>query len=101
MQEKAIAEREATLLKEQDLQNCLRGRDYGSAIALALELKRPLRLWSVFRDAMTEGLGDHPSGPGTSGDDGEGLNVVGRRADPDMNRRLSVEGSYRHKSLPP
>lgn len=60
-----IAEKEAVLLKEQELYNRLREKDYGPAIALALELKRPHRLWSVLRDAMTDGMGE------VGGDTGE------------------------------
>ena len=52
VQKKAIAEKETALPKEQEMSNRLRDKDYGPAIALALELKRPYRLWSVFRDAM-------------------------------------------------
>ena len=53
-----MAERENALLKEQELYNRLRNKDYGPAIALALELKRPQKLWGVLRDAMTEGMGE-------------------------------------------
>lgn len=62
-----IAERENALLKEQELYNRLRNKDYGPAIALALELKRPQKLWGVLRDAMTEGMGE-----GATGADDEG-----------------------------
>lgn len=68
-QEKVIAEKEAALLKEQELYNRLRNKDYGPAIALALELKRPQKLWGVLRDAMTEGMGEGV--PGGAGDKGE------------------------------
>lgn len=57
-----IAERESALLKEQELYNCLRNKDFGPAIKLALELKRPQRLWGVLRDAMTEGIGESVPG---------------------------------------
>lgn len=69
LQEKVIAEREDALLKEQELYNRLRNKDYGPAIALALELKRPQKLWGVLRDAMTEGMGE---GEGVPGADDEG-----------------------------
>ncbi len=62
LQEKLVAERENALLKEQELYNRLRNKDYGPAIALALELKRPQKLWGVLRDAMTEGMGESASG---------------------------------------
>lgn len=62
LQEKVIAERERALLKEQELYNRLRNKDYGPAIALALELKRPQKLWGVLRDAMTEGIGEGAPG---------------------------------------
>lgn len=65
-----IAERENALLKEQELYNRLRNKDYGPAIALALELKRPQKLWGVLRDVMTEGMGE--GAPGAD-DDGEGV----------------------------
>lgn len=65
-----IAERESALLKEQELYNCLRNKDYGPAIKLALELKRPQRLWGVLRDAMTEGMGENVPG---STDEGKGV----------------------------
>lgn len=52
------------MLKEQELYNKLRAKDYGPAIGLALELKRPQRLWSVLRDAMTEGMGEKTPGDG-------------------------------------
>lgn len=68
LQEKLIADRETALLKEQELYNRLRNKEYGPAIALALELKRPQKLWSVLRDAMTEGMGE---GVPAAGDDGE------------------------------
>eukprot|EP00752_Nemacystus_decipiens_P007443 g6652.t2 len=61
-EEKVIAERENALLKEQELYNRLRNKDYGPAIALALELKRPQKLWGVLRDAMTEGMGEGAPG---------------------------------------
>lgn len=64
-----IAEQEAALLKEQELYNRLRNKDYGPAIALALELKRPQKLWGVLRDAMTEGMGEGV--PGAAGNEGE------------------------------
>lgn len=70
-QEKIIAEKEAGLLKEQQLYNCLRNKDFGPAIALALELKRSQRLWSVLRDAMTDGMGESAAG---AADDGDGEN---------------------------
>lgn len=69
LQEKVIAEKEAALLKEQELYNRLRNKDYGPAIALALELKRPQKLWGVLRDAMTEGMGE--SVPGAASNEGE------------------------------
>lgn len=56
-----IAEKEVALLKEQELSNRLRAKDYGPAIALALELRRPHRLWGVLRDVMTDGLGERES----------------------------------------
>lgn len=71
-QEKVIAEKETALLKEQELYNRLRAKDYGPAIGLALELKRPQRLWSVLRDAMTEGMGEATP---TASEEGE-LSVV-------------------------
>lgn len=67
-QEKVIAERENALLKEQELYNRLRNKEYGPAIALALDLKRPQKLWGVLRDAMTEGMGE---GASAGGDEGE------------------------------
>lgn len=66
-----IAERESTLLKEQELYNRLRNKEYGPAIALALELKRPQKLWGVLRDAMTEGMGEGGEGAPAGGDEGE------------------------------
>lgn len=63
-----IAEKEAVLLKEQELYNRLRDKDYGPAIALALELKRPHRLWSVLRDTMTDGMGEGASEVGDTGE---------------------------------
>lgn len=75
-QEKVIAERESALLKEQELYNRLRNKDYGPAIKLALELKRPQRLWGVLRDAMTEGMGENVPG---STDEGEGVTARGRK----------------------
>ena len=68
VQEKAIAEKETALLKEQELSNRLRDKDYGPAIALALELKRPHRLWSVLRDAMTHGMGEENVDAARGGD---------------------------------
>ncbi|CAN0422185.1 unnamed protein product, partial [Discosporangium mesarthrocarpum] len=56
-EEKEIAEREATLLKEQDLQNKVRDKDYGAAISLALELRRPQRLWGILKATISEGSG--------------------------------------------
>lgn len=61
------------LLKEQELYNRLRAKEYGPAIALALELKRPQKLWGVLRDAMTEGMGEGV--PGAAGDKGELLSA--------------------------
>lgn len=75
IQEKVIAERESALLKEQELYNRLRNKDYGPAIALALELKRPQKLWGVLRDAMTEGMGE-----GVAGADDEGKSVALKKA---------------------
>lgn len=69
LQEKVIADRETALLKEQELYNRLRNKDYGPAIALALELKRPQKLWGVLRDAMTEGMGEGV--PGAAGEESE------------------------------
>ncbi|CAM9603348.1 unnamed protein product, partial [Hapterophycus canaliculatus] len=77
-EEKLIADREITLLKEQELYNRLRNKDYGPAIALALELKRPQKLWSVLRDAMTEGMGE---GGSSVGDDDATTEMSSRRLD--------------------
>ncbi|CAB1108406.1 unnamed protein product [Ectocarpus sp. CCAP 1310/34] len=79
-EEKVIAERENALLKEQELYNRLRNKEYGPAIALALELKRPQKLWGVLRDAMTEGMGEGGEGAPAGGDD-ETTEMASRRLD--------------------
>lgn len=71
-------------MKEQELQNRLREKDYGPAIALAFELKRPQRLWTVFWDTMTTGLGE-----GNGGNDGTSvwdMFAVGRVKDLECRR---------------
>lgn len=70
-QEKEIAEREQALLNEQELQNRVRNKDFGAAITLALELKRPQQLWAVLRDTMTERTDDGVLGPAAAGDAGK------------------------------
>ena len=92
-QEKVIAERESALLKEQELYNCLRNKDYGPAIKLALELKRPQRLWGVLRDAMTEGMGENVPG---STDEGECVTTGGPRCEAAFRHE---EHEYQKRSL--
>ncbi|CAM9151466.1 unnamed protein product [Ectocarpus sp. 4 AP-2014] len=80
-EEKVIAERENALLKEQELYNRLRNKEFGPAIALALELKRPQKLWGVLRDAMTEGMGEGGEGGLAGGDEKTTTEMASRRLD--------------------
>ncbi|CAM9411585.1 unnamed protein product [Ectocarpus fasciculatus] len=80
-EEKVIAERENALLKEQELYNRLRNKEYGPAIALALELKRPQKLWGVLRDTMTEGMGEGGEGAPAGGADETTTEMASHRLD--------------------
>ncbi|CAN0520791.1 unnamed protein product, partial [Ectocarpus sp. 12 AP-2014] len=80
-EEKVIAERENALLKEQELYNRLRNKEYGPAIVLALELRRPQKLWGVLRDAMTEGMGEGGKGATAGSDEETTTEMASRRLD--------------------
>ncbi|KDO33510.1 hypothetical protein SPRG_02318 [Saprolegnia parasitica CBS 223.65] len=49
-EEKALADRDAKLLKEQELFNCLRSEDYLQAVSIAFEIAHPFRLMTILRD---------------------------------------------------
>lgn len=51
-QEEELREKEQYIIKEQELQNFMRNKDYLNAILLALSLEQPFRLLSLFRNVM-------------------------------------------------
>eukprot|EP00003_Mantamonas_plastica_P007368 TRINITY_DN1618_c0_g2_i2.p1 TRINITY_DN1618_c0_g2~~TRINITY_DN1618_c0_g2_i2.p1 ORF type:complete len:537 (+),score=188.36 TRINITY_DN1618_c0_g2_i2:1312-2922(+) len=52
VEQQAVAEEEEILLKQQDLDNLLRKKDFKRAIVLALELEQPYRTLKVFIEIM-------------------------------------------------
>ncbi|KAG0167641.1 U3 small nucleolar RNA-associated protein 13 [Apophysomyces sp. BC1034] len=51
-QESELKEKEEFIIKEQELQNFMRKKDYLNAILLAMSLEQPYRLLQLFRDVM-------------------------------------------------
>ncbi|KAI8394307.1 WD40-repeat-containing domain protein [Radiomyces spectabilis] len=51
-QEEELKEKEEFIIKEQELQNFMRKKDYLNAILLALSLNQPFRLLKIFREVM-------------------------------------------------
>ncbi|CAM9396122.1 unnamed protein product [Phaeothamnion confervicola] len=49
---RAVADREQALLREQELSTAMAHRDHVRAIDLALELRRPQRLWHVLKELL-------------------------------------------------
>jgi U3 small nucleolar RNA-associated protein 13 len=54
-EEKTLGEQEALVLKEQELSNVLRAKDFKRAVWLAMDLDKPYRLKRIFRELVENG----------------------------------------------
>ena len=63
-EEKGLAAQEETVLKEQELANVLRAKDFKRAVWLAMDLDKPYRLKKIFKELVESGNAANAEGEG-------------------------------------
>lgn len=64
---------EARLLKEQEMANALRGKDFKAAVELAFDLNKPYNLYGVFKEMLSQEGGEAEARRTVAGFEGERL----------------------------